>query len=66
MPQIELMMADLPHTLYKTKGGKPKESDVEDAERKMREAYERKRKMRENEGFTIEEIFEGKDLEDKS
>lgn len=66
MPQIELMMADLPHTLYKKKGGMPKEKDVEDAERLMREAYEKKRKARETEGYTIEEIFAGKDIEEQS
>ena len=54
-------MSDLPHTLYNMANKKPKISDVEDAERKMREAYEKKRKEKEREGYTVEELFEGKD-----
>lgn len=66
LPQIEVMMSDLPHTLYNMANKKPKISDVEDAERKMREAYEKRRKEKEREGYTVEELFEGKELEDNS
>ena len=59
-------MSDLPHTLYNMANKKPKIGDVEDAERKMREAYEKKRKEKEREGYTVEELFEGKELEDNS
>lgn len=56
-----MMMADLPHTLYRHKGnGKPKASDVADAEARMREAYAKKMRERNpEEGYTINEVFEG-------
>lgn len=62
LPQIELMMCDLPHTLYNRKNGKKKvtEKDVADAEALMREAYERKKAKREAEkSYTVDEIFAG-------
>lgn len=63
LPQIELMSSDLPHTLYKKIGEKKgaKSKDIEDAERLMLEARERKRKRMEKgkESYTIKEIFDG-------
>jgi len=57
LPEIELMMADLPHTLYSRRDGKPRQSDIDEATRLMREAYEKKRR---GEEYTVEEIFAGK------
>lgn len=60
MPQIELMMSDLPHTLYKDGKGKVTQKAVDDAMQKMQEAYERKKKRQEAEkerSYTIEEVF---------
>lgn len=63
MPQIELMQADLPHTLYNRSTDEKKitASDISEAERLTKEAMERKRKAREQrqmeESITIEEIF---------
>ena len=67
LPEIELMGADLPHTLYrrsKDGGRKSTQSDVDDATAKMKEAYERKQREKEAErekrnGLTVEEIFGG-------
>lgn len=66
LPEIEIMGADLPHTLYKrSKGGgrKPTQTDVDEATAKMREAYERKQREREEEkkknGVTVDDIFGG-------
>lgn len=64
------MGADLPHTLFKhSDGGKPKgrratQEDVDDATEKMREAYERKmrerdEKRKEENGPTVDEVFGG-------
>lgn len=64
------MSADLPHTLFKhSDAGKPKgrratQEDVDDATEKMREAYERKMREREEQrkkdmGPTVDEIFGG-------
>lgn len=58
MPQIELMMADLPHTLYVHKK-KVKKEDIDESTRLMLEAAERK-KRREAEGFSIQDVFSGK------
>ena len=58
IPQIEIMSADIPHTLYKGGGGrkgKVTQADVDEAERLTREAAERKRKK----AFTVEEVFNG-------
>ena len=58
MPQIEIMSADIPHTLYKVGGskkGKVTQADVDEAERLTREAAERKRKK----AFTVDEVFNG-------
>lgn len=65
MPQIELMMADLPHTLFKKKHDKPTQSDVDEAMRLTMEAAERKRKKKEEEGMTIEELFNEKEKVNK-
>jgi len=58
MPQIELMSADLPHTLYRSK---KKSSADEEAEviRLAQEAAERKRKAKESGGYTVEDVFDG-------
>lgn len=66
MPQIEIMSADLPHTLYRDKRSSPGQKDIADAEKMMREAYEKKKKRREKEGFTIDEVFNEKaDIDSK-
>ena len=55
------MMADLPHTLYNHKKAEKKvtQEDVDDAEAKMREAYEKRKEQEQRQSFTIEEIFAG-------
>lgn len=58
MPQIELMSADLPHTLYHSKK-KNDEADMDDAIRKTREAAERKRRAMEAGQYTVQDIFDG-------
>ncbi len=65
LPQIELMQADLPHTLYHfdKKGNKGpnkpvSQADIDEAERLTREAAERKQ-MAKKEGYTTEELFNG-------
>ena len=62
MPQIDLMMSDLPHTLYrKPKGEKgpkgPTQEDIDEATRLFEEAQKRKS------GHTVEDIFNGADEE---
>ena len=58
MPQIEIMSADLPHTLYRNK---KKEAMKEEAEviRLAQEAAERKRKAKEKGEYTVEDVFDG-------
>lgn len=58
MPQIEIMSADLPHTLYRNK---KKEAMKEEAEviRLAQEAAERKRKAKERGEYTVEDVFDG-------
>lgn len=57
LPQVEMMMADLPHTLFKSKDkSKVSQADVDDATRKTIEAYNRKKLK---EGFTVDEVFRG-------
>ena len=58
MPQIELMSADLPHTLYRDAKAVSK-SDEEEAIRLTREAAERKRKAKEKGEYTVEDVFDG-------
>jgi len=58
MPQIELMSADLPHTLYRDSKSVDK-SEEEEIIRLTKEAAERKRKARENGGYTVEDVFDG-------
>lgn len=60
------MGADLPHTLYKSKDARKRsaQADVDDATAKMKEAYERKMRAREEErkqeiGLTVDDIFGG-------
>lgn len=61
MPQIELMQADLPHTLYNVKGKR----DLE-CERLNREALAKararraKRNTEKKTSFTLDEVFSGK------
>lgn len=67
MPQIDLMQSDLPHTLYirKDKEGNKSVSrdDLLEAERINRESLqrsiERRKKRQQEQGYTIEEIFNG-------
>lgn len=52
------MSADLPHTLYRKKG-KAQEDEIAELERLAAEAAERKRKARENGGYTVDDVFDG-------
>lgn len=53
-------MSDQPHTLYRQKG-QAKQEDVDEATRLMMEAYERKKQReREEKGYDISEVFDGK------
>lgn len=74
MPEIEVMSADTPHTLYRKGsmggGSKPTEQDIEEATRLTLEAQKRKeeRRRREANQYTLEEVFAGKaesDAEEK-
>lgn len=58
-PMIELMSADLPHTLYRKKGA-ARQEDIDESTRLMIEAAERRKKLREAEQYSINEVFEGK------
>ena len=60
MPQIELMMSDLPHTLYgkKPEGGTTLTDDVM---QKQLEANRRAKERRERKGVTINDLFSEKD-----
>lgn len=65
LPQIELMQSDLPHTLYnstKEKGGVDfSQSDIDEATKlnmlARQRAEERRKKRQQEEGYTIDEIF---------
>jgi hypothetical protein len=68
MPQIELMQSDLPHTLYnyhKDKDGNKSVSraDYDEAQRlnqeSLRRSIERRKKRQQEQGYTIDEIFNG-------
>lgn len=67
LPQIELMQSDLPHTLYNRKDKKENKSvskvDYDDAvranEESLKRSIERRRKRQQEQGYTIEEIFNG-------
>lgn len=67
LPQIELMQSDLPHTLYfhKDKNGNKSvsKSDIDEAvkanEESLRRSIERRKKRQQEEGYTIDEIFNG-------
>ena len=80
LPQIELMMSDLPHVLYKSVRKKTKHSardvnpmertfsrqDIDEAtaanEESIRRSRERRR--RQEQGFTVDEVFNGAADED--
>lgn len=50
------MECDLPHTLYISKDKKKSvQKDVDDAEKKTREAYERKKRRT----YSVDEVFAG-------
>ena len=69
MPQIELMQSDLPHTLYHyNKEGKKdnkvySQSDIDEAtrlcEESLKRSRERRAKRQQEEGYTLDEIFNG-------
>lgn len=67
MPQIELMQSDLPHTLYirKDKDGNRSVSraDYDDAVRmnqeSLKRSIERRRKRQQEQGYYINELFNG-------
>lgn len=67
LPQIELMSSDLPHTLYihKDKDGNTSVSkaDYDEAvrmnEESLRRSIERRKKRQQEQGYTIDEIFNG-------
>jgi len=53
------MQADLPHTLYNTSKGGVKQDDIDEATRLTIEAAERKKKAKEQEQYTVEDVFDG-------
>ena len=70
MPQIELMQSDLPHTLYnhdpKDINGKKdtkvySKADIDEAtklcEESLKRSRERRKKRQQEQGYTLEEIF---------
>lgn len=69
MPQIELMQSDLPHTLYNydkegNKGNKDySQSDIDEAtrlcEESLKRSRERRAKRQQEEGYNLDEIFNG-------
>ena len=72
MPQIEIMQSDLPHTLYnyKSKGNKENkgnkvysQADIDEAtllcEEALRKSRERREKRQQEEGYTLDELFNG-------
>ena len=67
LPQIELMQSDLPHTLFlhKDKNGNKSvsKSDIDEAvranEESLRRSIERRKKRQQEQGYTIDEIFNG-------
>ena len=67
LPQIELMQSDLPHTLYirKDKDGNKSVSkaDYDEAvrmnEESLKRSIERRRKRQQEQGYTLDEIFNG-------
>jgi hypothetical protein len=72
MPQIELMQSDLPHTLYNYKKEVKKDnqdnkvysqSDIDEAtrlcEESLKRSRERRAKRQQEEGYTLDEIFNG-------
>ena len=67
LPQIELMQSDLPHTLYIRKEKKEKkvcsQADIDEATRlnaeSLKRSRERRRKRQQEQGYTIDEIFNG-------
>lgn len=72
LPQIELMQSDLPHTLFlhKDKAGNKgvsKES-YDEAQRaneeSLRRSIERRKKRQQEQGYTLNEIFNGEADED--
>lgn len=64
MPQIELMMSDLPHTLYGEQDKKESEEGTtltDDVMQKQLEANRRAKERRERKGVTINDLFSEKD-----
>ena len=67
LPQIELMQSDLPHTLYvrKDKNGNKSvnkadyDAAVKANEESLRRSIERRKKRQQEQGYTIDEIFNG-------
>lgn len=69
MPQIELMQSDLPHTLYNYHKEDKKDnkvysqSDIDEAtrlcEESLKRSRERRAKRQQEEGYTLDEIFNG-------
>lgn len=72
MPQIELMQSDLPHTLYnhdpKDKKSKTdikvySKADIDEAtrlcEESLKRSRERRAKRQQEQGYTLNEIFNG-------
>ena len=62
LPQIELMLTDLPHTLFHSKSKTLHDSDVEEANRLQEEANRKaaeRRRRKESDEYTIDELFKG-------
>ena len=56
------MLSDLPHTMFKGKGGSAvRQEDIDEATRLTLEAAERRRKERlKEQGYSIDDVFSGK------
>ena len=65
LPQIDLMQSDLPHTLYNnSKGGNtPSQEDYDEAARlnelSLKRALEKRKKRQQEEGYLLNEVFNG-------
>lgn len=64
MPQIELMQADLPHTLYNGRKKKADDECIRLNREALARARERSRKRNAEKAHTLDEVFRGADEED--
>jgi hypothetical protein len=59
MPQIELMQADLPHTLYDYKGKPDSECERLNREAMEKARARRAKKAAKDREYTLDEVFSG-------